>query len=113
MSDSVFEAMSLDDLWSLREDITSALVSKLEAQTQELENRLAELAQNFRGSVDNNPQRRPYPKVQPKFQNPQQPSETWSGRGKRPRWASRVLEAGGSLDDLRILETARTIPYSD
>jgi DNA-binding protein H-NS len=106
MSGSTFEAMPLDDLWSLHEDITSMLVSKLEAQTLELESRLAKLARNFRDSVDNSPQRRPYPKVQPKFQNPQQPSETWSGRGKRPRWVSRLLEAGGNLDDFRIPEAS-------
>jgi DNA-binding protein H-NS len=42
----------------------------------------------------------------PKFQNPGQPFETWSGRGKQPRWVSEMLDAGKSIDDLRIPESA-------
>jgi hypothetical protein len=29
--------------------------------------------------------RRPYPPVVPKYANPDEPSQVWSGRGKRPR----------------------------
>jgi H-NS histone family len=44
--------------------------------------------------------RRPYPKV-PKYQNPAQPSETWSGRGK-PRWLAPRLSAGKKIDYFRV-----------
>jgi DNA-binding protein H-NS len=44
-----------------------------------------ELGRQFGGSPADLPQRRPYPKVTPKFKNPQDPSQTWSGRGKQPR----------------------------
>ena len=40
--------------------------------------------------------------VAPKFQNPADPSQTWSGRGKRPRWFNDALASGKSEDDLRI-----------
>ncbi|MEP7044307.1 MAG: H-NS histone family protein, partial [Dokdonella sp.] len=33
-------------------------------------------------------------KVKPKYRNPADPSATWSGRGKRPRWFSAALAAG-------------------
>jgi DNA-binding protein H-NS len=105
MSESTFETMPLDDLWRLHEEVMSNLASKLEVQKQEIERRLVELASNH-GSADNNPQRRPYPKVRPKFQNPQEPSKTWSGRGKQPRWFGQLLDAGKSLDELRIPEIA-------
>ena len=36
-----------------------------------------------------------------KFRNPENPQETWSGRGRRPAWLTRQLEAGKSPDDLR------------
>jgi DNA-binding protein H-NS len=36
-----------------------------------------------------------------KFRNPENPDETWSGRGRRPTWLIRQLEAGKSQDDLR------------
>ena len=38
---------------------------------------------------------------EPKYSNPDDPSQTWSGRGRRPRWVTQALEAGRSLDDLR------------
>jgi DNA-binding protein H-NS len=40
--------------------------------------------------------------VLPKYQNPKDPSETWSGRGKQPRWLKAQLRAGKKLNDLLI-----------
>lgn len=41
-------------------------------------------------------------KVPPKFRHPEDPSSTWTGRGRKPRWVREWEDAGGSLDDLRI-----------
>jgi DNA-binding protein H-NS len=41
-------------------------------------------------------------KVAPKYRNPANPAETWSGRGKRPRWFSAALRAGKKDRDLLI-----------
>jgi DNA-binding protein H-NS len=40
--------------------------------------------------------------VPPKFRNPADAEQTWSGRGKRPRWFTDALEAGKSEQDLLI-----------
>ena len=40
-------------------------------------------------------------KVAPKYRNPAGP-ETWSGRGKRPRWFVAALKAGKKDKDLLI-----------
>jgi DNA-binding protein H-NS len=96
------KAMPLDDLWALHETVISMLALKIEAQKRELERRLEELGRKFGGSPNAISQRRPYPKVRPKFRNPKRPSETWSGRGKQPRWVSALLAVGSSLDDFRI-----------
>ena len=42
------------------------------------------------------------PKVAVKFRNPEDPSQTWSGRGKRPRWLQEALEQGKTLEQFRI-----------
>jgi DNA-binding protein H-NS len=102
MKHSKLEAMPLDDLWKLHETVISMLSSKIETQKRELENRLDELGRGFGGSPYDIPQRRSYPKVFPKFRNPGRPSETWSGRGKQPRWVSELIEAGKSIEDFRI-----------
>ena len=35
------------------------------------------------------------------FRNPENPNETWSGRGRRPGWFNAQIEAGKSQDELR------------
>lgn len=41
-------------------------------------------------------------KVKPKYRNPADPSQTWTGRGKRPRWYSAALASGKKEKDLLI-----------
>lgn len=41
-------------------------------------------------------------KVPPKYQNPSDPMQTWSGRGKRPRWFNAALKSGKKEKDLLI-----------
>jgi DNA-binding protein H-NS len=47
-------------------------------------------------------ERRPYPAVLPKFRNPDDPSQTWTGRGKQPRWLTAKLRSGKMVDEFRI-----------
>jgi DNA-binding protein H-NS len=96
------KSMDTDDLWTLHEEVISILASRVEAQKRELEKKLAELGVKFGGSPKDIPQPRPYPKVLPKFRNPKLASETWSGRGKQPRWVCELIATGASLDDCRI-----------
>jgi DNA-binding protein H-NS len=41
-------------------------------------------------------------KVKPKYRNPADTNQTWTGRGKRPRWYSAALAAGKKEKDLLI-----------
>ena len=41
-------------------------------------------------------------KVAPKYRNPDKPSETWTGRGRQPRWVQAALAEGRSLSDLAL-----------
>lgn len=38
----------------------------------------------------------------PRYRNPENSAETWSGRGKRPRWVEIALSRGASLENLEI-----------
>jgi DNA-binding protein H-NS len=92
------DSMSTDELWSLHEQITRVLSSKLAEEKAQLERKLRQLgAASFRGR-----KRRPYPPVLPKYRNPAHPSETWAGRGKQPHWLSDQLRHGKKLNDFRI-----------
>lgn len=41
-------------------------------------------------------------KVAPKYRNPKNAEETWSGRGRRPRWLEAELAKGKSVEDFAI-----------
>jgi DNA-binding protein H-NS len=41
-------------------------------------------------------------KVEPKYRNPANAADTWSGRGRAPKWMADHLAAGGSKDDYAI-----------
>ncbi len=38
----------------------------------------------------------------PKYRNPENPSETWAGRGLRPRWLVAAIKGGKKLEDFAI-----------
>ncbi|MBC6428240.1 MAG: H-NS histone family protein [Cellvibrionales bacterium] len=40
--------------------------------------------------------------VKPKYRNPMNPAETWSGRGRKPKWVVALLESGRRLEDFLI-----------
>jgi DNA-binding protein H-NS len=41
-------------------------------------------------------------KVAAKYRNPQDPSQTWSGRGRQPRWYAAAIKGGKSERSLLI-----------
>ena len=106
----VLEDMDFDALWLLHEELTKILAKKINAEKHKLEQRLAQLNREEQiGEAPALPKqqkadrpRRKYPKVLPKYFNPSAPLETWSGRGKQPRWVVAALRSGHKLEDLRI-----------
>lgn len=41
-------------------------------------------------------------KVAPKYRNPDNPKDTWTGRGKQPRWLAAQTSQGRKLEDFLI-----------
>ena len=113
-----FEKIPLDELWALHEEISRILSSRIVAEKEQLEKRLVQL---HRGKDLRKPAlaglksvkakkdlpRRRYPKVYPKYRNPADPSETWAGRGKQPRWLVSALKSGRSIRDFEISKGAK------
>jgi DNA-binding protein H-NS len=105
------DALSIDEMWQLHEEINALLSIRLTAEKRELEKRLAQLRrekesrqlESADSEVKDAPrERRKYPRVFAKYRNPNEPSETWSGRGKQPRWLAAALEAGHTIDEFVI-----------
>jgi DNA-binding protein H-NS len=105
------DAMSTDEMWQLHVEIGRLLSIRLTSEKRELEKRLARLRREKElpqsaaadGQLKDTPrERRNYPRVLPKYQNPNEPSETWSGRGKQPRWLTAALKTGHTIEDFVI-----------
>ena len=41
-------------------------------------------------------------KVAVKFRNPDNPDDTWTGRGRQPKWLVAALKKGAKLDDFAL-----------
>jgi DNA-binding protein H-NS len=41
-------------------------------------------------------------KAAPKYANPADATQTWTGRGRKPKWVEELLASGKSLDDAAI-----------
>ena len=108
MRDTDFDGMTIDDLWALHLAISKTLSEKIVAERNLLERRLSAL----KPAASSEPQsrareRRAYPPVFPKFFNPEDPSQTWAGRGKQPRWLLGKLKSGHHVDDFRIQQAVQ------
>jgi DNA-binding protein H-NS len=90
------KSMSIDKLVELKNRVETALASKVIDQRRSLETELSKLGRlqgatsrgksalgrgGARGSVA------------PKYRNPENASETWAGRGLKPRWLSAAIKA--------------------
>ena len=101
MKNSNLKSMSVDELWELHESVVAELSRKMTVERTTLEDRLRQLGGNI-GDGALKRERRPYPKVLPKYRNPKDRGETWAGRGKQPRWLRAQLRSGKKLDDFLI-----------
>jgi DNA-binding protein H-NS len=106
MKQRELKLMSTDELWMLHEKIAATLAAKIVAEKEVLEERLRLVRRVRVEQTVRTPERRPYPIVFPKFRNPEEPSETWAGRGKQPRWLTSQLRSGKQIDDFRIKSAA-------
>jgi DNA-binding protein H-NS len=113
-------SLSIDELWAIHEEVGTMLAEKITAEKRGLEQRLAKLngALISRKATigpaalkvsERRAIRRKYPPVLPKYQNPSNPSETWAGRGKQPRWLVSELKAGKKINDF-LIERAKRQP---
>lgn len=101
--------LSLGELKSLQKKVARAIekfeqrekkkaLAALEAKAKELGFSLDELT----GSPKPKRKSGPRGKVAPKYANPADKSQTWTGRGRRPAWVNDALKSGKGLDDLLI-----------
>ena len=96
--------MSLQELKRLQRDLERAIASfeqrQLAAARAELEARARELGFSLAELVTAKSKRAA---AEPRYRNPANPEETWSGRGRQPRWLTVALTSvGAKIEDFAI-----------
>lgn len=99
------ENMSLDELKALSKDVDKAIKTyearKLNEARAELEAKARELGVSL-DAVMGGGSGRKRSVAAPKYRHPENPSLTWTGRGRTPKWVVDHEGQGGSRDDLLI-----------
>ena len=105
MKDSQLEKLSLKELNDLRERVGKMIVHKQDSEKNALKEELMARAQEAGFNIgDLFPAGgRKGPKTKGSsgalYRNPDDPTATWSGRGRKPKWLS---EAGGDIERFRL-----------
>ena len=100
MRDNQLQKMSLKELTTLQTRISQAIAEKRIEERSEVRAKMEEIARASGFSVaDLFGGKGKRGKVAPKYRNPKDPSQTWTGRGRRPLW---IVEAGGNINRFLI-----------
>ena len=105
MADYDLEALSLSELKKMQKDVAKAISTfedrqkaearaKVEALARDLGYSLAELV-----GIEKKSSQAP---AVAKYQHPENPALTWSGRGRKPQWFVDALEGGKTGGELAI-----------
>ena len=102
-----FDDYTLEQLQALSIDLQSVIRARQHAAKREVSRTILEMANTHDIDIEDllrakkalASQTRP---ASAKYANPNNPSETWSGRGRNPLWAKHYVQNGGNLDDCLI-----------
>jgi DNA-binding protein H-NS len=98
------DKMSLKELVALDGKIQNAIDGARTRERAELKNRVAELALSHGFSISElfGGKGAAKSKSVSKYANPDDATDTWSGRGRRPFWVVARLKKGAKLSDFEI-----------
>ena len=105
------EGMSFDALAGLQRQVEAELLRKHKARQSEALQQIARLAAEAELGVEDvvahlegrrGKRKRTSSSLPPKYRDPENPSNSWAGRGKRPKWLEAKIAAGATLEDFLI-----------
>lgn len=99
-----FDKMTLKEMRDLRTKLDRAINSYQERKRRQALAAIEEAAREhgFNLAELTGTKTRRSGTVAPKYANPEDPTLTWTGRGRKPKWVQENLDKGKELDDLLI-----------
>jgi DNA-binding protein H-NS len=102
------KSMSIDKLTKLRDQVETALHSKVANERRTLEAELTKLSRfSTPGPRSKGLRLGARGPVAPKYRNPDNPSETWAGRGLKPLWLAAAIKGGKKLEHFSIAQSSK------
>jgi DNA-binding protein H-NS len=100
------EKMPLRSLLDLQGKLEGAITKAKDRERHEVKEEMIRLAAKRGFSVKEvlGPQfakRSHHAKLPPKYMNPEDPTQTWTGQGRKPNWMVAKIEKGASLEQFR------------
>ncbi len=98
---------TVKDLERLKKDIDKEIASRRKHEERQAREEIKEVAAKYGFALNelvsgiSIPKGRSLSKAQGKFRHPDDPTKTWTGRGRKPKWVKEWEAAGCSIDDLR------------
>ncbi len=99
------EKLSLPELIQLQKDLVGHIKQRQKTERVALRKQMEELAKQSGFTFDevaSASKARKTITVRPKYVNPQNAEQTWTGRGRRPKWVEAELAGGKNLEDILI-----------
>ncbi|MEZ5450699.1 MAG: H-NS histone family protein [Thiolinea sp.] len=97
------EHFSIDELDKLKSTIDLTIVNKRQNELLNLRQTIDDLIDESPFTLEEVLAAKPGRKsIPPKYRNPEDDSQTWTGRGRKPKWVEAYLQQGKDLDDLAI-----------
>ena len=100
------DGLSIPELRNLSKDIDREIKQREVETKRQVLNQMKELAgqigmtvEEVLGARGNKVKKT---RGKPKFRNPADPEQTWTGKGKRPAWLKEAIQRGISLEDMEI-----------
>jgi DNA-binding protein H-NS len=90
------DRMTYSELADLRTQVDRAMVDRQNSDRAALRNKMADMAKAHGLSIEElfGKGRKGKGSVAPKYRDPKNPQNTWSGRGRMPRWLTAATKGG-------------------
>ncbi|MEZ2903817.1 H-NS family nucleoid-associated regulatory protein [Acinetobacter terrestris] len=101
--------LSVEELKRLQVEAEALIASKKDQAVEDAYQQIVDIADNVGLSIEQilefgatKRKKSTRKSVEPRYRSKQNPSDTWTGRGKQPRWLVAELESGEKLEDFLI-----------
>ena len=95
-----YKALPFDDLRTLHREIGALIAQRRHETLEQLKQQIAVLGFNVNDLVPT--KKRGAASASVKYRDPNAPENTWSGRGKHPKWLKDNLAEGRSLEEFVV-----------